>query len=154
MKPPTLIALLVAAAPLAAFSQVSYSHARIESSESRARIEPVAPIAGDDVRICLDRRDSFNDRKAFYEREKRATDIEGVAIGREGARLAVEMRGLNSSDVAAVAAYNARSDANNQRVAAYNLHVADMTSAAAMLSADASDLTAYCNFRGTALSLR
>ena len=54
----------------------------------------------------------------------------------------------------AVAAYNARSDAHNQRVAAYNRHVADMTSAASMLSADAADMAAYCNIRSYALSLR
>lgn len=162
MKPLALAALVAAAAPLAALADASYSRARIEPAPyvrvdpalPVVRVEPAPPIVRDDLRACLDRRDSYNVRMAFYDREKAATDLEGDAIRREGAQLAVQLRNLDNRDAAAVAAYNARSDAHNARVAAYNSHVAEMTSAASLLNADAADMSAYCNVRRYALSLR
>jgi hypothetical protein len=99
------------------------------------------------LRACMDRQETHADRKAYLDQEKYEIDRNGDAIARESARLADELRLLPSSDVAAVAAYNARSADHNSRVAAHNQRVADMNAAASSLNGDSADMMAYCNFR-------
>jgi hypothetical protein len=136
---PTGIALR-ALLPTGAMAQASYSQARIAGP---------FPVVQEDLRACLDRRDTLDDRKAFLDQEKKSIDREGEAIAREGARLGQDLRALDNRDTAAVAAYNARSEDQNRRVAAHNRRVADMNSAASMFNVDAADMTAYCNWRAS-----
>jgi hypothetical protein len=136
MKPANALLILALAAPVAAFAQ---------SSHSQARIEP--PVVAGPMRACMDRQETLAERKSFLDREKYEIDQAGDAIAREAQDLADELRRLPSTDVAAVAAYNARSEDHNRRVAAHNRHVADMNAAAASLNGDSADMMAYCNYR-------
>jgi uncharacterized protein involved in exopolysaccharide biosynthesis len=128
--------VLALATPIAALAQTSHSTARIES-----------PVLSGPVHACMERQETLADRKAYLDQEKYEIDRNGDAIARDGASLADELRRMPSSDVAAVAAYNTRSDAHNRRVAEHNRRVADMNAAAASLNGDSADLMAYCNFR-------
>jgi hypothetical protein len=134
------LTVLMLAAPLTSLAELSYS---------RAQIAAPFPVIQSELAACLDRRDSLSDRKAFLDVEKATIDREGAAIDLAGARLADELRLLDSRDTAAVAAYNGRSDAQNLRVAAHNRRVADMNSAASMFNGDAAHMAAYCNWRAS-----
>ena len=123
-----LIPLVVALAPVAALAQTSYSRAEI------------APR----LNVCNVQEDRLWDRKALLDLDQQAIDREREAIDRETRALAEEMRRLNNSDTAAVAAYNAHSDAHNQRVAEHNAYVNATNRAAALLNGDSADFLQYC----------
>ena len=124
-----LIPLVVALAPVAALAQTSYSRAE---------------IAGPRLNVCNVQEDRLWDRKALLDLDQQAIDREREAIDRETRALADEMRRLNNSDPAAVAAYNAHSDAHNQRVAEHNAYVNATNRAAALLNGDSADFLQYC----------
>ena len=140
MKPRTLVAMVVLAAPAAAFAQVSHSRAYITgplvAPSEPAYVEPYPASACSDLES---RKAMLDDQKVTYDRER--DQLDG-----ENARLAEELRDLDSRDAAAVAAYNARSDAHNRRVAEHNQRVADMNDAVAQLSGDIANATPYCRF--------
>jgi len=127
---------MVALVPLGALAQVSYSHAQLTDD---------APYSRHALRVCTDRNEQLADRKADLDQDKRDIDRESDAIARGGAMLADELRNLDSTDSAAVAAYNARSAGHNRFVAEHNARVADMNGAAAALNGDSADLMAYCD---------
>jgi D-serine deaminase-like pyridoxal phosphate-dependent protein len=125
-----LIPLVLALTPVAAFAQTTYS---------RAEIVPPRLV------VCSQENGQLWDRKAALDQDQRAIDRERDGIEREAAALAAEMRALNSSDLPAVAAYNAHSAAHNERVAAHNRYVNATNRAAALLNGDSADFLAYCN---------
>lgn len=132
-----LIPIALTALALPAAAQVTYSEARI------------APRGGDvltidELRTCMARDETMAQRRDRLEREKLDVDREAQAITREGQRLADELRSLDSRDVGAVAAYNARSAEHNRRVEAHNRQVADTNARAAALNGDSSRLDALC----------
>ena len=116
------IAIAVVAAPLVAAAQSEVSHATITGS-------PV--VRTDRLHVCAERNDKLWDRSGLLDRDKQDVDREGREIARMKAR-------LDSTDTAAVADYNAR-------VAAHNRQVDELNGAVALLNADSSQLTAYCN---------
>jgi hypothetical protein len=121
--------------PLAALAQVYYSQARPLYDSALTRGE---------LRECMFRDESLSERQAALDRETAAADDEAAAIANAGARLADELRTLDSRDVGAVAAYNARSDAHNRRVADHNRRVADMNGRTARLNDDSARLDTLC----------
>lgn len=124
-----LIPLVVALAPVAALAQTSYSRAE---------------IVGPRLNVCNVQEDRLWDRKALLDLDQQAIDRERAAIDRETRALADELRLLNNSDTAAVATYNAHSDAHNQRVADHNAYVNATNHAAALLNGDSADFLQYC----------
>jgi len=124
-----LIPLVLALAPAAALAQTSYSRAE---------------IVGPRLNVCNVQEDRLWDRKALLDLDQQAIDRERDAIDRETRALADELRMLNNSDAAAVAAYNARSDAHNRRVADHNAYVNATNRAAALLNGDSADFLQYC----------
>ncbi len=124
-----LIPLVVALAPVAALAQTSYSRAE---------------VVGPRLNVCNVQEDRLWDRKALLDLDQQAIDREREAIDRETRALAEEMRRLNNTDTAAVAAYNAHSDAHNQRVAEHNAYVNATNRAAALLNGDSADFLQYC----------
>jgi hypothetical protein len=124
-----LIPLVVALAPAAALAQTSYSRAE---------------IVGPRLNVCNVQEDRLWDRKALLDLDQQAIDRERDAIDRETRALADELRRLNNADTAAVAAYNARSDAHNRRVADHNAYVNATNRAAALLNGDSADFLQYC----------
>ena len=136
-------AAAVLAAPAAYADVNSYSHATIVGpAPAVVAVVPVAPYR---FHVCEARTDSLWDRKAMLERDKAAIDHEGADIARENAQVAEQMRNLDSSDTVAVAAYNVRSRALNERVDFHNRDVANLNNAVALLNADSADLTAFCD---------
>ena len=129
MKAPCIV-LAVVLAPIVALAQTSYSRAEI-----------VPPR----LNVCSAQQGQLFDRKAALEMDQRAIDTERDAIEREAANLAGEMRGLDSQDTSAVAAYNARSARHNDRVQAHNRYVAATNRAAALLNGDSADFMRYCD---------
>jgi hypothetical protein len=141
MKSPLLVAATLFALPAAAFAQVSHSRAYVTGP----LVAPAAPAYVEPYyspNACTD----LQSRKAVLDDEKVTYDRERDQLDAENARLADQLRNLNSADAAAVAAYNARSDAHNQRVAEHNRRVADMNEAVAQLTADIANATPYCRF--------
>ena len=114
MKAFSVAVLIAAAVPAAALAQ-TYG-------------EP--PMGRQALRTCMERDASLRHRLDGLERERSDND-------REGARLAEELRNLDSGNAAAVASYNDRSAAHNRRVADMNARVADH-------NADASAHTGQC----------
>ena len=123
-------------APLAAAAQVE---------QSRAVIVGNGTFIGERLHVCADRNDALWDRKVLLDQDKRDVDREGDALARMKSQIDDEMRRLDKTDAAGVAAYNARSAEQNRRVEAHNRRVAEMNGAVALLNADASEMTAYCN---------
>ena len=143
MNTRTLIALLALAAPSAALAQVSYSHAAITGpvvvpNEAAPYVVPAEPESS----RCTD----LQQRKAVLDDEKVTYDRERDQLDAENAQLARELRNLDSTNPAAVAAYNAQSDDHNRRVAEHNRRVAEMNDAVAQLTTDLADAQPYCRF--------
>jgi hypothetical protein len=105
------------------------------------------PLSRGELAECMDRDAFLRERLDGLERERLANDRETDAISREGARLAEELRTLDSADPRAVATYNVRSQAHNRRVEQHNRKVADMNARAAMHNNAAADVTAQCASR-------
>ena len=114
MKPTTLALLALAALPALAAAQ--------------AYREP--PMDRGTLRTCMERDASLRHRLETLERERMDND-------RESARLAEELRNLDSTNTGAVASYNERTALHNRRVADMNARVADH-------NADASSHSAQC----------
>ena len=125
-----LIPLVLALVPAAALAQTTYSRADI-----------VPPR----LNVCSQEQGQLFDRKAALEMDQRDIDRERDAIEREATDLAVEMRGLDSSNTTAVAAYNAHSAAHNERVAAHNRYVNATNRAASLLNGDSAEFMRYCD---------
>lgn len=138
MKSRTLLAAVALALPAAAHAQVSHSRATITGPV----VVPAEPAYVESAYPCGDlqrRKSLLDDEKVTYDRRREQLDA-------EAADLAHQMRNLDSTDVAAVAEYNARSDAHNRRVAEHNRDVADMNDAVARLTTDLANATPYCRF--------
>ena len=105
------------------------------------------PMTRGELADCMDRDAVMQNRLVDLERERRSNDRETDAIAREGARLADELRTLNSANASAVGDYNLRSQAHNRRVEAHNRRVADMNARASAHNGAAADLTARCATR-------
>ena len=131
-----IAALVVTMAPMAFVAPA------LAAEVTQAVITGPAPVVRADG--CAERESALTDRRAWLESERADTDRELEAIGIASARLADELRNLDSSNVSAVAAYNARSAAHNARVEAYNRRVADVNTNAARANAAAADLTVAC----------
>jgi hypothetical protein len=138
MRSARVLAVLCLAAPAAALAQTSYSRAAV-TGPVVVPAEPVyrtyaAPYSCGE----LDRQTAMlDDEKLDYDRERDGLDA-------EGARLSDELRGLDNTNPAAVADYNARSDTHNRRVAEHNRRVADMNDAVARVTADIANAAPYC----------
>lgn len=131
-----MMAVAVVAVPLVAAAQ---------SEISRATITGTPVVRTDMLHVCADRNDRLWDRSALLERDRQDVDREGREIARLSAELAALKSRLDSTNAAAVADYNARSATLNARVAAHNRQVDELNGAVALLNADSSELTAYCN---------
>jgi hypothetical protein len=133
MKTMHLLALAALAAPLAVTAQT----------------RPLSdfPLSREELRDCMDRDANLRERLDALDQERSANDRETAAIARAGAALAAELRTLDTTDTAAVAAYNARSSAHNRHVQAHNRRVADMNARASMHNGDAANVTARCASR-------
>ena len=123
------------AAPALAFAQVSISE---------VRIVPDVSLAPDARRACIDRVGVLNDRRGILDEEKLFIDRENESLAIAGDRLAAELRSLDRGDVAAVDAYNARSDEHNRRVAAQARRVSQLNSRVASYNGEAADATRFC----------
>ena len=132
-----IAALVLATVPMALAATAAPS-----AEVTQAVITGPAPVVRADG--CAERESALTDRRAWLESERADTDRELEAIGIAGARLADELRALDTSNVAAVAAYNAHSAAHNARVDAYNRRIADGNSNAARVNTAAADLTTAC----------
>ena len=138
MRSAPFLAVLCIAAPAAAFAQTSYSRAAV-TGPAVVPAEPAYTYSAPYSCGELDRRKGIlGDEKLDYDRERDGLDT-------EGARLNDELRRLDSTDTAAVADYNARSDDHNRRVADHNRRVAAMNEQVALLTADIANATPYCN---------
>lgn len=135
MKPVKILALAALAAPAFALAQPTYYRSE------------AAPLAREELRVCMDRDQVLTQRDANIAAEKRLNDREGDAIARAAARLAEDLRRLDSTDTAAVAAHNARTAEHNRRVDAHNRDVYDQNAAAAALNRDQADMSATCGAR-------
>lgn len=124
-----IVLLAVALAPAVSLAQTSYSR---------------AGIAPPRLHVCGTEQVDLFQRKAALEADQAVIDRERDAIERAAASLAAEQRNLDSSDTAAVAAYNARSAAHNERVAAHNRYVNATNRAAALLNGDSAEFMRYC----------
>jgi hypothetical protein len=128
------LAIAVLAAPAIALAQPSYYVRE-------------APLAREELRECMYRDEDLTRRDAQIATEKRLNDREGAAIARAASMLAEDLRRLDSTDVAAVAAHNARAAEHNRRVDAHNLRVNDQNAEAARLNRDQADMSASCGTR-------
>lgn len=135
MKPIIALALAALAAP-AAFADVTYS--RVVVLDEPVAIQPVP-------RVCENRNNELWDRKALLDEDRRDADAEKAALDRAKARLDGELAQLDRTRAAAVADYNARSNALNARVDAYNRRVADLNRAVALLNGDSREMVDWCN---------
>jgi cell division protein FtsB len=81
----------------------------------------------------------------LLDQDKRDVDAEGAALARAKSRLDGELAQLDRTNTAAVADYNARSNALNDRVNAYNARVADLNHAVALLNGDSREMVDWCN---------
>jgi hypothetical protein len=134
MRPVKILALAALAAPAVALAQPTYYLRE-------------SPLVREELRLCMDRDQALAQRDADAAAEKRLNDREGDAIARASARLAEDLRRLDSADALAVAAHNARASEHNRRVEAHNLRVYDQNSAAAQLNRDQADMSATCGAR-------
>ena len=105
------------------------------------------PLTRGELADCMDRDAIMQNRLVDLERERRANDRETDDIARDGARLADELRTLDSTNARAVADYNRRSQLHNRRVESHNRRVSDMNARASQHNAAAADLTARCATR-------
>lgn len=134
MKTTAILAALSAFVSTAALAQAYYDpHPLYDGTLTRG-----------ELRECMYRDESIAARQERVEREKAMRDAETDAITREGARLADELRALDSADLAAVASYNARSAEHNRRVHDHNRRIADLNGRTALLNGDSARLDALC----------
>ncbi len=138
MKNSILFAVLAMALPVAAHAQVSYSHATI-TGPVVVPAEPAYVVPSYPCGDLQQRKAALDDEKVSYDRQRDRLDA-------EAARLARDLRDLDSTDAIAVAAYNARSDEHNRRVAEHNRNVADMNDAVARLTTDLANAAPVCRF--------
>src|SRR5258706_11860276 len=96
-----IIPLVIALAPMAALAQTSYSR---------------AAIVGPRLSACDVQQGSLFDRKAALDLDQQGIGRERDAIERESGELQAELRALDNTNTSAVAAYNAHSNAHNDRV--------------------------------------
>jgi multidrug resistance efflux pump len=138
MKSASILAVLCLAAPAAALAQTTYSRAAV-TGPVVVPAEPVYPAYAAPY-SCAE----LDSQSAMLDNEKADYDRERYGLDTEGARLSDELRGLDNTNPAAVADYNARSDAHNRRVAEHNRRVADMNDAVARVTADIANAAPYC----------
>jgi len=135
MRHAIVCALAAIAAPVA-LAQTTYS--RVVVVDEPVVLRPVP-------HVCDARNNELWDRKALLDQDKRDVDSERGALARAKARLDEELARLDRTNTAAVADYNARSNALNARVDAYNRRVADLNSAVGLLNADSREMVDWCN---------
>lgn len=142
MKLTRILAALPLVAATAAFAQAYYPEPRPADDGTLTRGE---------LRECMYRDESLAARTERIDREKARIDADTDAVARAGARLADELRALDSSNVAAVAAHNARSAEHNRRVHDHNRRVAELNDRTALLNGDSARMDSLCarSFRPT-----
>ena len=134
MNPNRILAALCACVSATALAQVYYEpHPLYDGTLTR-----------EELRECMYRDESLAARQDRIEREKAQLDAESDAVARDGARLADELRGLDSNNLAAVASYNARSAEHNRRVNDHNRRIADLNGRTAWLNGDNARLDSLC----------
>ena len=125
-----IIPLVIALAPVAALAQTSYSR---------------AAIVGPRLSACDVQQGSLFDRKAALDLDQQGIGRERDAIERESGELQAELRALDNTNTAAVAAYNAHSDAHNDRVAMHNRYMVAANRAGVLLNGDSAEFMRYCD---------
>jgi transposase len=140
MKFAPLFAAALFAAPLAAFAQVEHSQATIIAPA----YVPAYPSSY--APDCAVREDDLARRKSVLDDERVSNDYERDRLDSEAVSLTNELRGLDTSSTAAVAAYNARSDDHNRRVNEHNQRVADMNSRVAQVTDQVVATNRYCGY--------
>ena len=135
MRTIRILALAAVAAPALALAQTTYYYR-----------EP-APLAREELRECMYRDEDLTRRDTQINAERRLNDREGTSIARAAAALADDLRRLDNSDVAAVAAHNARAAEHNRRVEAHNLRVHDQNAEASRPNRDQADMSSTCGTR-------
>lgn len=140
MRTAPLLAALLVAAPLAAFAQVEHSQATIVAP-AYVPAYP-SPYASD----CAVREDDLARRKAMLDDERVTDEYERDRLDSEAASLSNELRSLDSSNAAAVAAYNARSNDHNRRVNEHNQRIADMNGRVAQVTDQIVATNRYCGY--------
>lgn len=134
MKNRQILAAIALAAPLAVLAQTSYPSREV-------------PMSREELRDCMEMNASMSDRLDQLDGERLTIDRETDVIARSSARLADQLRNLDSSDAAAVERYNARSAEHNRRADAHNRRVADMNARASFHNEDAGDVASACASR-------
>ena len=107
-------------------------------------VAPDGTLTREGLALCMDHDRALGERRYDLQAEQADIDRENAAIAREGAALAEELRTLDSRDVAAVNAYNARSAAHNARVDAHNRRVAGSNARSAAINRDTASIDALC----------
>ena len=105
------------------------------------------PLSRDELARCMTQDEILTARQEGLEAEKRVNDRESASIARAAAALAQDLRRLDPSDTAAVAAHNARAQEHNRRVEAHNQRVFDMNDAARRHNREQADMQVYCTSR-------
>lgn len=116
---------------------------------AQVRIDPRAqPLAGDELQACLDQRDTLAQDRRRLDGARAAHNAEAAALADEGRVLAAALRALDTQNLAAVEAHNARNAERNLRVERLNARVAVLEADAARLQAAEADYRQRCTRRG------
>ncbi|MDQ3025363.1 MAG: hypothetical protein M3R58_02495 [Pseudomonadota bacterium] len=146
MKRQQILAAIALAAPLAVLAQTSYPSREAPYYRDAPSVRE-APMTREELRDCMDLNASMRDQLEQLDRERQVLDRETDAIARSAARLADELRNLDSFNSAAVASYNARSAEHNRAASVHNRRVADMNARASFHNDDAGDVSSACASR-------
>jgi seryl-tRNA synthetase len=136
------IAALAAAAPIAVLAQVVYPAPRV--------VQAPDYMPRDLWASCSERQDALSQRRFDLERQRADLERENEHLAHVQRRLADELRNLNSRDVSAVDAYNARQSRYNQQVDDHNRRAAEMNQAADATNVDVQYMLNDCVPRGFA----
>lgn len=104
-----------------ALAALATDGARAQTPRPDQAIKPGEKLLSrDELRRCFAQRDGLSARVVAYDREQKELDAQRAAIALAGAALAAEREKLDTFVADDVAALQARTDAHDQRIDAYN----------------------------------
>ena len=110
--------------------------------------KPIEPLLSrDELRACMDRQTRLRELTTETTQLQETLGQEKAEIVRDGETLKAELATLDRSDVAAVASYNARAVARDQRIDAFEPRVKDFNAKADTLATDRAAYTRQCENR-------
>jgi hypothetical protein len=113
------------------------------------KLKPQAPppLTRAELRHCLEREDSLQDRKRAQEAERVQIARENTEVALAAQRLADELRRTDTRDFSRVDGYNARAAAHEARVAALNARVERFNASVEQLNAEGAEHVRQCASR-------